>query len=99
MIDVGCCQVYLRGGEQVEKVKLGRRRRVQTQNTKKTIFDTTVQIQRVRVQDPKLHRRNARCRHQRMQWSDTRSILLCSTATSPTGLSEGFFVGLKVSVA
>ena len=28
-----------------------------------------------------------------------RSILLCSTATSPTGLCEGFCVGLKDSVA
>ena len=27
------------------------------------------------------------------------AILLCSTAMSPTGLSEGFFVGLKDGVA
>ena len=70
--------------------KLKRRR-------KKTSSTHEFESRRVRVREPKLHRRNARCTHQCKRWSDTRSILLCicscSTATSPiaTGLFEGFF--------
>ena len=79
------------------KGKIGRGRRVQTQRTKKKPPSThKFEFRRVRLRESKLylHRRNARCTHQRMQWSDTRSILLlcaCRAATSPTGLSEGVF--------
>ena len=83
------------GAESVlEKGKTGRGRRVQAQKTKKkTASIHEFKSRRVRVRKPKLHRRNARSTHQRMLWSDTRWILLCSTATSPTGLSEGFLLG------
>ena len=46
---------------------------------KKPLSTHEFESRRVRVRQPnsKLHRRNARCTHHRMRWSDTRSILLC----------------------
>ena len=76
-----CCQAYLRDGERVGR----RENRSSTtcpnsKHEEKTIIDTRIWVQTStssRQPNSKLHRRNARCTHQRMQWSDTRSILLC----------------------
>ena len=80
-IDVGCCQAYLRGRERVRRGE--NRSRTTCPNSKheekKPLSTHEFESRRVRVRQPnsKLHRRNARCMHQHMQWSDTRSILLC----------------------
>ena len=63
---------------ELEEGKISRGQRVQTQNTKKKPLSThKFESRRAQVRQPKskLHRRNDRCTHQRMQWSDTRSIL------------------------
>ena len=78
-IDVGCCQAYLWGGERVGRGENRSRKDVSKLKTrrKKPLSKHEIEYRRVRVWQPKLHRRNARRMHHRMQWSDTRSILLC----------------------
>ena len=89
-----------RAESKLEKGKIGRGRRVQIQKRRnKPPWTHEFESRRVRVRELKLHQQNAPCTHLRMQWTGTQSILLCGTATSPTGLSEGFFVGLKDSFA
>ena len=98
MIDVGWCQAYLRGGDRVEEGKTGRGRRVQTQNTKeKTIIDTGIRVQTSTSSTAEFKAPPEECSmhapaHARGLTLD-RSFSECSTATSPTGLSEGFLSG------
>ena len=74
-----------------------------SENEEKTISTHEFESRRVQVRQPnsKLHQRNAQCTHQRMQCGLAldRSCSSCSTATSPTWLCAGFFVGLKDGVA
>ena len=91
---------------ELEKGKIGRGRCVQTQTTKKEThhrhtnlnLDEYESESRSSSSTGGMH--DARTMYKRMQWSDTRSILLlCRAATSPTVLSEGLFAGLKDGVA
>ena len=80
---------------ELEKGKIGRGLRVQTQNMKKKPSSThDFESRRVRVRAPKLCRRNARCTHQRMQWSDTR-YRSCSAVLPrhPLGCLKAFLLG------
>ena len=87
---------------ELEEGKIGWGRRVQTQNTKKKPLSThEFESKRVRVRQPnnsKLHWRNARCTHQRMQWSDTQSILLSAVVychVTYWAVWRLFFVGFE----
>ena len=65
----------------LEEGKISRGQRVQTQNTKKKPLSThKFESRRAQVRQPKskLHRRNDRCTHQRMQWSDMTLDRSCS---------------------
>ena len=76
-----------------EKVKIGRGRRFQTQKTKNRPSSTyEFESRQLRIREPKLHLRNARCTYQCMQLSDTQSTYraLQYTAMSLSGLYEGF---------
>ena len=89
---------------ELEEGKIGRGRRIQTQITKKKpLSKHEFESRRVRVRQPKLHRRNAldACTSACSGLTLDRSCSACNTAsaTSPAGLPQGFFVGLKDSVA
>ena len=89
---------------ELEEGKIGRGRRVQTQNTKKQNHYRNTNL------SPDEYEFNSRsssggvfdaCTSACSGLTLDRSCSACNTAsaTSPTGLPEGFFVGLKDSVA